>query len=855
MWDDLASIDKRFHYAGERTRYIAFPLGGIGSGGFSISGSGRLVDWSLRNRPALQSFNGYSHFAIKAEHDGKLVDARVLNGPYDLNPSGAPGMRKMFDGFGHGANRQTMVGVPHFRQVDFYGRFPTADLVFTDARFPGGVRLTAFSPFIPHEDRDSSMPAALLEFEIVNTTDGELTYTLAGTLGNYGSNSGRHAFVTDGPVSAMHLTSADPDIRETDRGDLTIATDAENVEHTDNHFRGQWFDDLAVYWKEFARPGPLPARHYEQPRSKHMYAQPEHTTLGAKVTIPAGGQKTVRFVISWSFPTGDIYWAHRTKPDGAIPDKETPTWTNYYSTQWADSLATATDALNRWDSLKARTLAFRDGLFGSTLPPEVKDAASSTLALLRTATVIRLENGELWAWEGQHTNDGSCEGSCTHVWNYQQALPHLFPAIERTLRETEFTYNMLPSGGLTFRQKLPLGNGFDIIGPCADGHFGAIIKTFRDWKLSGDTDWLRRYWPQVKRAIEYAWSPENPDRWDPDQTGILSGRQHQTLDMELFGPNSWLGSMYVAALLATAEMAAALGDNELSEKTARMGKAGAEYIDRELFNGRWFFQKIDLSDKSVLEPFNTGRAAGVLADSFMDVYWSDEFNEIKYQMGEGCISDQILGQWHAEVAGIGRFLDKDHIETALRSVYANNFRPTLADHFNPCRNYAFEDEGGLLIATYPEGVRQPMVAAPYAEEVWTGVEYMSASHMIMHGLVEEGLDVVRAARNRHDGSNRNPWNDIECGSYYARSMSAWQLVNAFSGLDADFVAGTVSFAPKVTGDYRLFWSAGTAFGTLTRTGDDIRVEILGGTLKAGQKFMVDGRTIAAQSSLATPDFQ
>jgi hypothetical protein len=148
-----------------------------------------------------------------------------------------------------------------------------------------------------------------------------------------------------------------------------------------------------------------------------------------------------------------------------------------------------------------------------------------------------------------------------------------------------------------------------------------------------------------------------------------------------------------------------------------------------------------------------------------------------------------------------------------------------------------------------------MVAAPYAEEVWTGVEYMSASHMIMHGLVEEGLDVVRAARNRHDGSNRNPWNDIECGSYYARSMSAWQLVNAFSGLDADFVAGTVSFAPKVTGDYRLFWSAGTAFGTLTRTGDDIRVEILGGTLKAGQKFMVDGRTIAAQSSLATPDFQ
>jgi len=850
MWDDLASIDKRFHYSRDRTKYLAFPLGGIGSGGFSVSGSGRLIDWSIRNRPALQGYNGYSHFAIKAERNGELVDARVLNGPYDLNPSGAPGMRKMFDGFGHGANRQTLVGVPHFAKVDFYGRFPTADLVFSDERFPGGVRMTALSPFIPHNDRDSSMPVAMFAFEIVNDTADELTYTLAGTLGNYGANSGLHTFSQRDGISSLHLTSSDGNLPETQRGDLTIATDAVEVEHTDHHFRGQWFDDLAVYWKEFARAGALPKRHYDTPRtSQHMSLQPEHATLGARITVPAGGRKTVRFVISWSFRKGDIYWAFRPKPDGIIPDKATPSWTNYYSTQWADSTASATDALKRWDELAGATNAFRDSLMGTTLPAEVKDAASSTLALLRTATVIRLENGELWAWEGQHTNDGSCEGSCTHVWNYQQALAHLFPAIERTLRETELTYNMLPTGGLTFRQKLPLGSGFDIIGPCADGHFGAIIKTFRDWKLSGDSDWLKRYWPQVKRAIEYAWNPENPDRWDPEETGILSGRQHQTLDMELFGPNSWLGSMYVAALLATAEMAAAVGDNALADKAARLGKAGADYINTELFNGRWFIQKIDLSDKSVLTPFDVGRNAGVLADGFMETYWSDEFSELKYQMGEGCISDQILGQWHAEVAGLGQFLDKGKIETALKSVHANNFRASLSDHFNPCRNYAYENEGGLLIATYPEGIRQPMVAAPYAEEVWTGIEYMTASHLIMHGLVEEGLDIVRAARDRHDGARRNPWNDIECGSYYARSMSAWQLVNAFSGLSADFVAGTLTFAPKASGDYRLFWSAGKGFGTLTKTGGTVTLTVDGGLLEA-KAVIVDGQRHEAAVSLA-----
>ena len=211
--------------------------------------------------------------------------------------------------------------------------------------------------------------------------------------------------------------------------------------------------------------------------------------------------------------------------------------------------------------------------------------------------MIRLEGGEVWAWEGQHEREGSCEGSCTHVWNYQQALSSLFPALERTLRETEFTYNQLPTGGLTFRQRLPLGSGFDIIGPCADGHFGAIVKTYREWKNCGDDEWLKRYWPSVKRAMGYAWSPENPDRWDPDKTGVLWGRQHHTLDMELFGPNSWLTTMYLAALKAAAVMADAMGEPAFAQECRDMAAKGGAYVDRELFNGRYYAQKLDLSDK------------------------------------------------------------------------------------------------------------------------------------------------------------------------------------------------------------------------------------------------------------------
>ena len=86
--------------------------------------------------------------------------------------------------------------------------------------------------------------------------------------------------------------------------------------------------------------------------------------------------------------------------------------------------------------------------------------------------------------------------------------------------------------------------------PCVDGTMGEVLKTFREWRVSGDAAWLRSVWPSAKKALAYAWSPANPDRWDPEKSGVLAGRQHHTLDMELFGPSAWLEGLYLAALRA-----------------------------------------------------------------------------------------------------------------------------------------------------------------------------------------------------------------------------------------------------------------------------------------------------------------
>jgi uncharacterized protein (DUF608 family) len=808
-----AGINERFVYQGARRQHVAFPLGGIGTGSVSLTGSGRLVDWSIRNRPAIHQHNGYSHFAIKAERGGKLLDARVLNGPYEGLPTGSPSRRK-FDGFGFGANRDSMAGAPHFDDATFIGRFPIAEIEFHGDTFPGKVRMTAFSPFIPHNERDSSMPAALFAFTIENDTDAAVDYTIAGTLGNYGCD-GVHVFSQFRDLSSLHFKSADKDAPAWQRGDLAIATQGDGVEHVDYHVRGQWFDSLSRYWREFAKPGSLTERRYEHSRATaQMWRQPEHGTLARRIRVNLGERATVRFAITWNYPSGAVYWFGRAQPGDPEFLGEPPTWRNYYATQWADSLACGAEALQRWDELERQTVAFRDSLFGSSTPPEILDAVSGTLGVLRSATIIRLEGGELWGWEGQHIGEGSCEGSCTHVWNYQQALAWLFPALERTLRQTEFAYNQLPNGGLTFRQRLPLGSGFDVIGPCADGHFGATIKTYREWRNSGDDEWLRRFWPNIRRSIEYAWSPDNPDRWDPDKTGVLWGRQHHTLDMELFGPNSWLTSMYLAALKAAAEMAEALGEREFGEECVALARKGAAYVDRVLFNGRYYGQKLALNDRSALEPFDQGRKAGVLRDTFMEAYWSDEYREIKYQIGGGCLTDQILGQWHADLSGLGDLLSPDKVVTALRSIFEENFRPSLRDHFNPCRVYAYEDEGGLLVCSWPKGSEQPATPVPYSEEVWTGLEYMLASHLIARGLVDEGLTVVRAARARHDGSRRNPWNDIECGSYYARSLSSYALLNAWIGLSFDQRKDEIGFRPAQAQDATYFWSAGRGWGEI-----------------------------------------
>lgn len=805
---------RRFRYTGRKTNEISFPLGGIGTGCIGLGGNGRLIDWEIFNRPNKGSFNGFSHFAIKAERDGTLLDARVLNG--DLHPPYTGQLNgRAYGSFGFGPPRQTLAGMPHFRSVTFQGPFPIATLSFRDESFPGRVRLTAFNPFIPLNDRDSGIPAAFFEIEVRNPTGAPITYTVAGTLANPLPERNVHRIFREGNATFLVLESDGVSPEETRYGNLTLATDAEEVSGQEYWYRGAWNDNLEVYWRDFTTPGRLVNRSYPPEEA----GRDNHGTLAAHVTVPAGGRARVRFVISWSFPNCENYW----KPNACECAREagvSPTWRNYYATLWKDSRESAAYALSEWPRLFAETRRFRQALLASDLPAAALDAVTANLAVLKSPAVLRLEDGTFYGWEGCHPSAGCCEGSCTHVWNYAQALPFLFPKLERSMRVADYRYNLRPDGGMPFRLQLPLGTPSSGFRPCADGQFGGVMKAYRDWKICGDTEWLRALWPAIKASIEFAWHPENPDRWDPDQTGVLWGRQHHTLDMELFGPNSWLTGFYLGALKAGAEIAEALGEPETAARYRALFAKGKAWTDAHLFNGEYYHQRVDLTDRSIAERFDALN------------YWSEEHGELKYQVGEGCGIDQILAQWHADLYGLGEIFDPAQARSALEAIFRHNFKKPIRDYYNPWRVFCVNDEAGLVICDYPEGRRKPRIPLTYAQETMHGFEYAAAILMILRGLVEEGLTVVDAVRERYDGEKRNPWNEIECGSNYARSMASYALLNAFSGFEFNLPAGHIGFRPLrlVDGRFRCFWSLDPAWGEVLFSPEGAEVRVLYGSL-------------------------
>jgi non-lysosomal glucosylceramidase len=750
---------------------VAFPLGGIGTGMITLGGWGQLRDWEIRNRPDKGYCVPEAFFMLKVG-SGKRSVTRVLQGPVGGG----------YVGGGHTVRRDAGQGLPHFRKVSFDGRFPVATVRLSDPSVPLQVELEAFNPFIPLDDKNSSIPVAILLYRFTNPTSKTISATLFGNLTNIIGDPNAIKRLNQAKrsrgIGGLYLTTdSRPD--QPGPGSMALATPWEDVA-----VWPRWKDPaIAKYWEAVAESDRFP------PRGK---GTTDTGTVAGRFQVRGGQTVTIPFFIAWHFPI----FEHWHKPEGRPP----ATWRNYYATVWSDAWDVAAYTAKHFNRLRRGTLLFRDTLFESTLPTHVLDAVSSQISILKTPTCLRLTDGTFYAFEGCSDNQGCCEGTCSHVWNYAQALPYLFPALQRSVREAEWENSMQDDGFVTFRMPLPLGTkATPTFHPAADGQMGTVMQVYREWLVSGDDGWLRKMWPKTKKALEFAWK-----YWDADKDGVMEGMQHNTYDIEFYGPNTITGSLYLGALRAAELMAEYLGEKSKAAEYRALRERGSAWADKHLFNGEYYEQKVrPRAHEAWPEPFR-GMAERAGRD--------DKFPWPKWQYGKGCMSDQLIGQWYAQMLGLGDLYDKRHVRKALQAIFRHNWRADLSEH--PCllRIYALNDEAGLLTGTWPRGER-PGYAMYYSDEVWCGIEYQVASHLIYEGMVEEGLAIVKGARDRYTGERRNPWDEIECGHHYARSMSSYALLLALSGFSYCAPEQRLGFAPRVfADDFACLFSVGSGWG-------------------------------------------
>lgn len=790
-------------YAGAHLQRVAFPLGGIGAGMICLEGTGSLSQVSIRNRPDV--FNEPCVFAALSVRGAKPV-ARVLEGPV---PSWKLfGMRG--SGWGDGGKSH---GLPRFREARFAARFPFGTVTLADPEMPVGVELTGWSPFTPGDADRSSLPVAALEYKFTNPTDAEIDAVFSFNAVNFLPGDDKKPQAVRPIAGGFVLWTGAAAEKPWEEAALAATVSDAGVKVNHAWFRGGWFDPLTMAWNDVAA-----GACYERAPAAES-APSRGATLFVPLKLAAKASHTLVLRLCWYAGQSNLREAAQGDETNAGTSASDPAYRPWYAAQFADVAAVERHWRENYAALRTESARFADAFYDSTLPPEVIEAVAANLGILKSPTVLRQSDGRFWAWEGSGDEGGCCAGSCTHVWNYAQAMPHLFPTLERSLRETEFGPDQDERGHQQFRAALPIRPVAATFHSAADGQLGGIMKVHRDWRISGDTAWLRGLWPKVRQSLDYCIAT-----WDPARKGWVEEPHHNTYDIEFWGPDGMCTSIYLGALQAAVIMGRALGDDvggyaELLEK-------GRKRAEAELFDGEYFFQKITWKGL---------RAADPTMLSFGNTYSPEalallEKEGPKYQYGTGCLSDGVLGAWLAAVCGVGEVLEPAKVESHLRAVHRHNFKRDLSTHVNPQRpGYALGGEGGLLLCTWPKGgaLSLPFV---YSNEVWTGIEYQVASHLMLAGRVSEGLEIVRTCRARYDGRVRNPFDEYECGHWYARAMASYALLQGLSGARYDAVEQVLHLAPRIAGDFRCFLATATGYGTVGVKDGKPFLEVASGTI-------------------------
>ncbi len=831
--------------------HVAMPLGGIGTGNVSLCADGGLRQWQLHNIGNHRGDLPFSFFAVRVSQWEPPFDAvRVLQAP----PSRGTGTPLVNDDHVPDWQRDLLARHRGVAGTRFRATYPVAEIEYDDD-LPVRIAVEALTPMVPLDVDASSLPVAMFTFTITNTSavpaHGWLGIGMQNPLGidgtlapdgvrapGYGGNVNRVDRgsavdeADDGAARWTHLVMENPalDPAHPGAGQLVVSADAPLTTALPHWSAPEQFLDFLRSRQPF---GPTDWSHIPddladpQPSASWTSAGPSphggtwNGGLAAQFAVAPGESTRVRVSLAWHLPNRYVNF---TQFGGVRPEWGMGRdWLgNAYTTRFRDARAVADLVHRDWDALRGATLTWTGTLLDSGLEQVEVEHLAAQAAIVRSPSFFRVATGELYGFEGVQgasttmwSGDvgGSCPLNCTHVFAYAQGLARLWPELDLSMRETELRVMQSPEGVIPHRVILPTSHGqlWDrVIGgpeePALDGMLAAVLKCYQQVRSGVGSEWLASAWPRIVALLDHV-----ARTWDPEGTGMLHGIQPSTHDIDLAGLNTFMGTYWLAALRAGEEMALAVGELERAARWRALFEAGSRGYDDALFTGEYYRQVLEDGDPEA------------------------------FQWREGCLSDQLIGQWWAHQLDLGYLLPQAHVRTALAAVVRHNLRRDFTGFEHPYRVYADGEETGLLMCSWPHGGR-PEIPTRYCDEVWTGIEYQVAAHCLLEGLHAESHAILDGLWGRYDGRRRNPYNEIECGDHYVRALSGWSVLDARTafGWDATTRTLTMSTPPAGSGWPVLLR---TGWGSLRHDPDGgLTLECRSGTIAVDQVVLDGGES-------------
>ncbi|CAB4007959.1 Non-lysosomal glucosylceramidase [Paramuricea clavata] len=436
--------------------------------------------------------------------------------------------------------------------------------------------------------------------------------------------------------------------------------------------------------------------------------------------IPAKGEETFTFVLSWHFPNRYCKWDRVNDPRSVYY------LGNYYNKLFKNVQAVVSHTGQFLGKLTKVSRQFRDAMYDSTLPWHLIDSAAARVSVLKSPSFFWCEDTNLFCFEGCSKTSGCCPMNCTHVLNYEMAVAKCFPDLEQKLRNIDLLHNIAPNAIIPSRTTMPLlakrdwegwnwwdgDNITDLASTsiCLDGDLGTVLKAYREIRQFAPQSFVDKIWPKIKAMMR-----RYMNELDKDKQGLLTGAQPCTYDRTTYGIDTFIGSLYLCALRAAEEMAKLMDEKDLATEYHERFCIGSKNLDTYCFqNGKWYTQ--------------------------VTPQWHPDES-----LGCGTFVDALIGQWWAYSLGLGPLLPKDHMQSHLGWVFERNRVEAFDPKTQKPRPFFDSRDKGLHITYWDveAGEKVPPVPLLYSlEGAWSGLEHSFAGLMLYENIICDAYWVV-----------------------------------------------------------------------------------------------------------------